>query len=80
MGKSYVFEGKTKLVDLCRHLSLDDDYFDDVENADTLAGLLLELKGDFPSIHERFSYKDITMEIQKKEQRRISRVKVTKQE
>lgn len=76
---TFIFEGKTKLVDLCRHLSLDDDYFDEVENADTLAGLLLELKGDFPSIHERFNYKDITMEIQKKEQRRISRIKVTKQ-
>ena len=73
----YVFEGKTKLVDLCRHLSLDDNYFEDVEDADTLAGLLLELKGDFPSIHESLNYKDISMEILKKEQRRISRVKIT---
>jgi gliding motility-associated protein GldE len=74
---TYIFEGKTKLVDLCRHLSLDDDYFDDVEGVDTVAGLLLELKGDFPSIHECFTYKNITLETQKKEQRRISRVKVT---
>jgi len=74
---TFVFEGKTKLVDLCRHLSLDDDFFDDVEDADTLAGLLLELKGDFPSIHECFTYKGIKMEILKKEQRRISRVKIT---
>lgn len=73
----FVFEGKTKLVDLCRYLSLDDDYFEEVEDADTLAGLLLELKGDFPSIHECLVYKDITMEILKKEQRRISRVKIT---
>ena len=73
----YVFEGKTKLVDLCRHLSLDDNYFEDVEDADTLAGLLLELKGDFPGIHESLNYKDISMEILKKEQRRISRVKIT---
>ena len=74
---TYIFEGKTKLVDLCRHLSLDDDYFDDVEGVDTVAGLLLELKGDSPSIHECFTYKNITLETQKKEQRRISRVKVT---
>lgn len=73
---TFVFEGKTKLVDLSRHLMLDDDYFDDVADVDTLAGLLLELKGDFPSIHESFNYKDITLEILKKEQRRISRVKV----
>ena len=74
---TYIFEGKTKLVDLSRHLKLPDDYFDDVEDADTLAGLLLELKGDFPSIHETFTYKNISLEIMKKEQRRISRVKIT---
>lgn len=73
---TYVFEGKTKLVDLCRHLMLPDDFFDNIEDADTLAGMLLELKGDFPSIHETFTYKDLKMEILKKEQRRISRVKV----
>lgn len=73
---TYVFEGKTKLVDFCKALQLDDDFFTDELDADTLAGFLLELKGDFPSIHERFEYKDITFEILKKEQRRISRVKV----
>ena len=74
---TYIFEGKTKLVDYCRHMNLDDDYFDDDDlDADTIAGLLLELKGDFPKIHERLEYKDFTFEILKKEQRRISRVKV----
>lgn len=73
----YIFEGKTKLVDFCRILDLDDDYFDDGLDADTLAGLLLELKGDFPNIHEKFKYRDLTFEILKKEQRRISRVKVS---
>ena len=75
--KTYVFEGKTKIVDLCRILSLDDDYFEKFDEADTLAGLLLELKGDFPGIHERFEFGDLTFEILKKEQRRIARVKVT---
>ncbi len=73
---SYVFEGKTKLVDFSRHLNLDDDFFDDDIDADTIAGLMLELKGDFPSIHEKFTYKNVLFEILKKEQRRISRVKV----
>lgn len=77
-NSTYVFEGKTKLVDLSRYLVLSDDYFDDIEDADTLAGLLLELKGDFPSIHESFKYKELKLEILKKEQRRISRVKITK--
>lgn len=73
---SYVFEGKTKLVDFSRLLGLDDDFFDEDIDADTIAGLMLELKGDFPSIHEKFKYKNVTFEVLKKEQRRISRVKV----
>lgn len=72
---TFLMEGKTKLVDTCRLLSLDDDFFDDAE-ADTIAGLLLEIKGDFPAIHESLQYKNLTFEIIKKEQRRISRVKV----
>lgn len=73
---TYVFEGKTQLTDFCRLLKLDDDIFDDVEDADTLAGLLLELKGDFPGIHEVLTFQHLTFEVLKKEQRRISRVKV----
>lgn len=74
---SYVFEGKTKLVDFSRLLKLEDDFFDEDMDADTIAGLMLELKGDFPSVHESFRYKNVTFEVLKKEQRRISRVKVT---
>lgn len=78
---TYVFEGKTKLVDFCRALNIDDDDFlDNGLNADTLAGLMLELKGDFPNVHERFKYKNLSFEIMKKEQHRISRIKVTKEE
>lgn len=73
---TYVFEGKTQLKEFARLLRLDDEIFDDVGDADTIAGLLLELKGDFPSIHEILSYRNLTFEVLKKEQRRISRVKV----
>ena len=59
-------------------LNIDDDEFEDVEgDADTLAGLLLEIKGDFPSIHEKIEYKNYTFEVVKIEERRISRIKVT---
>ena len=74
---TYVFEGKTPLTDFVRLLDLDDDFFDEIEDSDTLAGLLLELKGDFPSIHEVLKFKNLIFEVLKKEQRRISRVKVT---
>lgn len=74
---TYIFEGKTQLTDFTRLLNMDDDVFDEIEDSDTLAGLLLELKGDFPSIHEVLQFKNLTFEVLKKEQRRISRVKVT---
>lgn len=73
---TYIFEGKTTLTDFCRQLNLDDETFADIEDVDTIAGLLLELKGDFPGIHEILSYKNMTFEILKIEQRRISRVKI----
>ena len=74
---TYVFEGKTQLTDFVRLLDLDDEFFDEIEDSETLAGVLLELKGDFPSIHEVLKFKNLTFEVLKKEQRRISRVKVT---
>nr|WP_255404893.1 gliding motility-associated protein GldE [Prevotella sp. kh1p2] len=74
---TYIFEGKTLLVDFCKILHVDDDEFAEVEGeADSLAGLLLELKGDFPSVHERIDYKNYSFEIMAIEERRISRVKV----
>ena len=75
---TFIFEGKTLLTDLCRILNVDDEEFEEVEgDADTLAGLLLEIKGDFPSIHEKIDYKNYTFEVMNVEERRISRIKVT---
>lgn len=75
---TYIFEGKTLLTDFCKTLNIDDEEFSDVEgDADTLAGLLLEIKGDFLSIHEKVEYKNYTFEIVGIEERRISKVKVT---
>lgn len=75
---TYLFEGKTLLSDFCKILQVDVDEFAEVEgDADTLAGLLLEIKGDFPSIHERIEYKHYVFEVMELDERRISRVKVT---
>jgi len=74
---TYIFEGKTLLTDFCRIIGADDEEFDEVAgDADTLAGLLLELKGDFPSIHEKMDFQNYTFEILALDERRISRVKV----
>lgn len=74
---TYIFEGKTLLSDVIKILNIPDDEFSDVEgDADTLAGLLLEIKGDFPSIHEKIDFKNYSFEVLDLEERRISRVKV----
>jgi gliding motility-associated protein GldE len=76
-SNTYVFEGKTLLSDFYKILKLDDDIFEEVEgDADSLAGLLLEIKGDFPKLREKIDYKNFTFEILEMEERRISKVRV----
>ena len=74
---TYIFEGKTLLSDFTKILNLDDEEFEDIEgDADTLAGLVLEIKGDFPKINEVMEYKNYSFEIVGIEERRISRIRV----
>jgi gliding motility-associated protein GldE len=76
-ANTFVFEGKTLLSDFYKILHVDDEIFEEVEgDADTIAGLLLEIKGDFPKLHEKIEYKNFTFEILDMEERRISKVKV----
>lgn len=76
-NNTYIFVGKTLLSDFTRIMNVPDDEFADVEGeADTLAGLLLELKGDFPSLHEKFEIKDFLLEVLEISERRITSVKV----
>ncbi len=76
-SNTYIFEGKTLLSDFCKVLGIDDDEFDSVVgDADSLAGLLLELKGDFLNLHEKITFKNYTFEVMAVEERRISKVKV----
>lgn len=76
-ANTYIFEGKTLLSDLYKILNLDDETFEEVEgDADSLAGLLLEIKGDFPELHERINYKNFTFEVTEIDEHRISKIKV----
>jgi len=76
-ANTYLFEGKTLLADFYKIMRLDSDVFKDVEgDADTLAGLLLELKGDFPKERERIEYQDFKFDIVELDGHRISKIKV----
>ena len=73
---TYIFEAKIMLADFMKLFNLDDEYFEEVEGeADTLAGLLLEIKGEFPQLHEKITYKGFSFEIMEMDERRIVKVK-----
>ena len=77
-ANTYVFEAKVLLTDFFRIMKLDDDFFEEVEGeADTLAGLLLEIKGEFPERHEVIKYKNYCFEVLEMDDRRILKIKVT---
>ena len=74
---TYVFEAKILLTDFVKVMQVDDDFFEEVEGeADTLAGLLLELKGEFPALHEVIRYKNYSFEVLEMDNRRILKIKV----
>ena len=74
---TYIFEAKTLMSDFTKILGFDDDYFEDIEGeAETLGGLLLEIKGEFPVQGERIEYKRFTFDVLEVDQRRIVKIKV----
>ena len=76
-ANTYIFEGKTLLSDFYKILDLDDETFEEVEgDADSLAGLLLEIKGDFPELNEKIDYQNFTFAVTELDEHRISKIKV----
>lgn len=74
---TYLFEAKTQLSDFFKIMQLDDDFFAPVEGeADTLAGLLLEIEGGFPELNKRIVYRHFTFEVMEMDERRILKIKV----
>jgi gliding motility-associated protein GldE len=74
----YVFDGRTMLSDFYKITSLDSDDFEEVSGeADTLAGLLLEVKGEFPALNETIVCNGIMFEVLEKEKHRIVKIKAT---
>ncbi len=76
-NNTYVFEGKTLLSDFSKALNIDDDIFEEISgDADTIAGIMLELKGDFLKPGEKVDFKNLTFEAVDIEGHRIAKVKV----
>jgi gliding motility-associated protein GldE len=75
---TYIFDAKISLNDFCKIIQVEPDFFDTVRgDADTLAGLILELKGEIPLLGEEISYKQFIFKIEAVDSRRIIQIQVT---
>jgi putative hemolysin len=75
--KTYIFEGKIFLNDFHKVVGIDEDYFEDVRgDAETLAGLILELKGEIPLKDQVVNYRDFMFKIESADKRRIKEIRV----
>lgn len=76
-NSNFIFEGKTLLNDFYKIIEVSDTIFDEVKGeADTLAGLILELREEFPAKGDKLAYKNFVFEILSVDKRRIKKVKV----
>lgn len=77
---TYVFDAKISLGDFCHILGIDEEVLGETGEAETLAGLLLEIKGDFPTIKETLVRGNLRFQIIQVEKHRITKVKVWKKD
>jgi CBS domain containing-hemolysin-like protein len=74
---TYIFEGKTMINDVCRIMGLPGDTFEKVRgDSDSLAGLVLEIAGEFPQVEEDIVSGDFTFVPLAINKNRIDKVKV----
>ena len=75
---NYIFEGKTMINDVCKAIGMATDTFDTVRGeSDSLAGLVLEIAGEFPQVNEEVvsgNFTFIPLEINKN---RLDKIKIT---
>lgn len=75
---NYVFEAKTTLKDFYKVLQIDETFFDDQKfEAETIAGLILEITGKFPKKNDLIAFKRYEFTIEAIDKKRIKQVKVT---
>jgi CBS domain containing-hemolysin-like protein len=71
----YIIEGKTAIIDFCNFIDLPTNFFDAVKGeSDTVAGLMLELAGEFPSLQQVVKYKQFSFTALEIKKNRIHKV------
>jgi gliding motility-associated protein GldE len=75
---NYLFEGKSLLNDVCRIVGIPTDTFDEVKGeADSIAGLVLEIIGFLPKPEREINFEDYTLKVVSVNERRIEQVLIT---
>ncbi len=75
---NYIFEGKTLLNDVCRVIGVDTTTFDEIKgDADSVAGLILEIVGQIPKREYELQYDDYRFKIISVDDRRIKQIQIT---
>ncbi|MDK2771444.1 MAG: gliding motility-associated protein GldE [Flavobacterium sp.] len=76
--KNFVFEGKISLKDFFRIVNINEDEFENSKGeAETLAGFILEISGNFPKKNQKIQFKNYTFTIESLDKRRLKQIKVT---
>ncbi|MDR2041703.1 MAG: CBS domain-containing protein [Tannerella sp.] len=74
--KSYIFEGKIQLNDFFRETDIDPDHFGKMtEDIETLAGLLLKIKGTLPKRRDTIEYRNFRFQVLEANERRVLKIK-----
>ncbi len=76
--KNFLFEGKISLKDFYRIIEVDENEFESKKGeAETLAGFLLEISGNFPKKRLKITFHNLIFTIENVDKRRIKQIKVT---
>ena len=76
--KNYLFEGKTNLKDFYRVIDVNEELFETSKGeAETLAGFILEILGNFPKIDQKITFENCVFTIVAVDKKRIKQLKVT---
>ena len=76
--KNYLFEGKINLKDFYRVIDVDEDLFEIKKGeAETLAGFILEVLGNFPKKDQKIEFENCTFSIEAVDKKRVKQIKVT---
>jgi putative hemolysin len=75
---NYIFDGKILLNDFFKIVQIPEDIFEPIRGeADTLAGLILEIKGEIPVVNETIPLKNFSFTVLSVDDRRIKKLKFT---